>query len=113
MSDVLVLPDGSELGLDRHGHLADPARWSPEVARAFAMRDGVPLVDQHWAVLELLREYHAEFGIEPPMRALLQRLRVRLDDPGLGSRDLYQWFPEGPVRQGSRWAGLPIPLSCI
>ena len=113
MNATLSLPDGSSLALDRHGHLVDPSLWRPGVAEAFAALDGVSLADAHWVVLEVLREFHAEFGIEPPMRALLQRLRERLECPDLASRDLYRWFPEGPIRQGSRYAGLPLPLSCI
>lgn len=113
MSDVLTLADGTMLELDRHGHLADPARWTPEVARAFADLEGLALTPGHWAVLAELRDYHEAFGIEPPMRALLERLRKRLDQPDLGSRELYRWFPDGPVRQGSRLGGLPLPLSCI
>jgi len=113
MSDQLTLDDGTGLELDRHGHLADATQWSAAVARAFARIDGIELAPAHWAVIDELRDYHETFGIEPPMRALLARLRERLDQPALGSRELYRWFPEGPVRQGSRYAGLPLPLSCI
>lgn len=113
VSEALQLADGSRIALDEHGHLCDRACWSPAVAEALAERDGVALTPAHWAVLMVLRDWFEEFRVEPPMRALLQRLRERTGDASHGSRDLYRLFPQGPVRQGSRYAGLPIPLSCI
>lgn len=113
MSDVLQLADGSTVALDEHGFLAKREQWTPEVAVAFATRDGTSLSAAHWQVLEVLRDWFDEYQGEPPMRALLQRLKQRSNNPDYGSRDLYRLFPDHPVREGSRYAGLPIPLSCI
>ena len=113
MSARLQLADGRTLVLDEHGFLAHREEWSPEVAEAFATRDGIELGAAHWQVLEVLREWFAEYQLEPPMRALLRRLKERSNNPDYGSRDLYRLFPDHPLREGSRYAGLPIPLSCI
>ena len=113
MSAGLQLADGRTLALDEHGFLAHREQWSPEVAVAFATRDGIELGTAHWQVLEVLREWFAECQLEPPMRALLRRLKERSNNPDYCSRDLYRLFPDHPLREGSRYAGLPIPLSCI
>lgn len=113
MSDTLKLQDGRRLPLDGEGYLADWAAWTPEVAEAFAGRDGLALTADHWAVIELLRDYFQAYEIAPPMRALLKLLRDRLGDAALGSRELYRLFPEGPAKQACRYAGLPRPVSCI
>ncbi|MBT8061819.1 MAG: TusE/DsrC/DsvC family sulfur relay protein, partial [Gammaproteobacteria bacterium] len=76
-------------------------------------RDGIELSDRHWLVIEILRNYFDEFGIETPMRVLVSRLKTCGGADWANSRALYRLFPEGPVRQGSRYGGLPIPLSCI
>jgi tRNA 2-thiouridine synthesizing protein E len=109
----LQLLDGSALLLDERGFLVERERWTPAVAEALAGRDGVVLEADHWVMMNLLRDYFDEFQVEPPMRALLQRLRQQTGDPDWDSRRLYRLFPQGPVREGSRYAGLPIPLSCI
>ena len=70
-------------------------------------------MDAHWVVLDILREYYAEFGIEPPMRALVRMLKNKGIVEHASSLALYRLFPEGPARQGSRYAGLPLPVSCI
>jgi len=113
MTPVLQLQDGTRLALDERGYLLDWRAWRPQVAEALAARDGITLTDAHWQVLEILREYFAEYEIEPPMRALVKLLRARCGDESLGSRSLYRLFPEGPARQASRYAGLPLPVSCI
>jgi len=109
----LSLSDGNCLALDEYGHLENRADWTEAVAGEFASRDGINLGDAHWLVLNILRDYYAEYGIEPPMRALVKEIKLRGGEAFASSLELYRLFPEGPVKQGSRYAGLPIPVSCI
>jgi tRNA 2-thiouridine synthesizing protein E len=95
------------------GYLVDWRDWTPELARALAAGDGLELTARHWQVIEVLREFYAEFEISPPMRSLLRLLRAKTGDPKLDSRALYRLFPQGPARQACRYAGLPRPASCV
>jgi len=113
MSTCLQMTDGRQLALDDYGHLVNQEDWSIEVAEQLAVTDEMELSEQHWMVLQILREYYAEFGIEPPMRALVRIMTSRGGGEFANSLALYRLFPEGPARQGSRYAGLPIPVSCI
>lgn len=112
-SRQLQLDDGRSLAIDDKGYLLDYDAWSPEAASAMAARDGIALDDDHWVVLELLRNYFETYEIEPPMRALVQRAKARLGEEKGSSRYLYRLFPDGPGTQGVRYAGLPRPLSCV
>ena len=109
----LQCPDGVTLPIDEKGYLLDPEAWSPVVARTMAGNDGIELGEDHWAVLDIFREYFAEYEIEPPMRALVKRARERLGEAKGNSRSLYRLFPDGPGTQACRYAGLPRPLSCV
>ena len=113
MSDALHLDDGRRLALDAKVYLTDWTEWEPAVAEAFAASDGIDLAADHWAVIEVLRQYYDEYEIAPPMRALVRILKQRLQQADLGSRELYRLFPEGPAKQACRYAGLPRPVSCI
>lgn len=113
MSGTIRLPDDKELPVDGRGYLLDWTVWSHTVAETMAADDGVELGPDHWRVLELMRDWYGEHGIEPPMRALILRLRRVTGNDALGSRDLYRLFPDGPVRQACRYAGLPRPVSCV
>jgi tRNA 2-thiouridine synthesizing protein E len=113
MSKFLEMKDGHRIALDEHGHLENPQEWNESVAGAMADMDGQTLSEAHWVVIGILRDYYQDFEIEPPMRALVKEMKVRGSGNHAGSLELYRLFPEGPVKQGSRYAGLPIPLSCI
>ena len=110
---VLEIPGGQRVELDERGYLLDPSQWSPAVAECMARIDGLELEDDHWAVLEIFREYFARFDIEPPMRALVRLARERLGAEKGNSRYLYRLFPAGPATQACRYAGLPRPVSCV
>lgn len=99
--------------MDEKGYLLDWQAWSPEVAKAMAARDKLTLTDDHWVVLDIFRQYYGEFEIEPPMRALVGRVREVLGENKGNSRYLYRLFPDGPGTQACRYAGLPRPVSCV
>jgi tRNA 2-thiouridine synthesizing protein E len=109
----LQLPGGEVLPIDDKGYLLDWTAWTPEAARTMAAADGIELGPDHWAVLEIFRAYFGEFEIEPPMRALVARVRQRLGPDKGSSRYLYRLFPDGPATQACRYAGLPRPVSCV
>jgi tRNA 2-thiouridine synthesizing protein E len=110
---VLQLPDGSRLALDEKGYLLDWRTWTPDVARTMAAADGLALGEDHWAVLQIFREYFEHYEIEPPMRALVRLCGERLGEGKADSRFLYRLFPDGPGTQACRYAGLPRPASCV
>ena len=113
MTASLQLPDGQSLELDDKGYLLDWLGWKPEVATLMAKADGLVLGEDHWLVLQILRDYYLEYEIAPPMRALIGIMKDRTGDGGIGSRALYRLFTEGPAKQACRYAGLPKPVSCI
>jgi TusE/DsrC/DsvC family sulfur relay protein len=102
-----------ELERDGDGHLRDFAAWTPAWAEEQARADGLELTADHWQVIQVLRGYYEDFEIAPPIRALIEILRERLQDARFSSRELYRLFPEGPSKQACRYAGLPRPVSCI
>ncbi len=104
---------GRRIALDERGYLRDPADWDRELAAHLAAADGIELGPAHWQVLDFLRDYHAEYGLSPPMRLLVRELAARIGGERGSSRALYRLFPEGPAKQACRYAGLPRPLSCI
>jgi TusE/DsrC/DsvC family sulfur relay protein len=110
---TLQLPGGERVAVDEKGYLLDWLSWSPAVASTMAAADGVELTEDHWQVLQLFREYFEQYEVEPPMRALVRRVRERLGETKGNSRYLYRLFPDGPGTQACRYAGLPRPVSCI
>lgn len=56
----------TKIHFDRNGFLAEPERWSKELAATIALRDGLDvLTPDHWEVIWALREYYREHGTWP------------------------------------------------
>ncbi len=104
---------GRDHALDQHGHLQNAGEWSKELGLALALADGISLNEEHWWVIEFVRQHHQTYGTPPLMRVLIKALREYRDQQDLGSRELYRLFPDNPVRQACKYGGLPPPDWCI
>ena len=82
--------------------------WSEEQAHKIASAEGVELSPDHLRVIRLLREYYLEHGTVQSGRELGEMLNEDFADQG-GRKFLHKLFPEGPVTQGMRLAGLSVP----
>lgn len=93
--------------LDPQGHLADIDDWSEDVAKALAAEEGIVLTKAHMDVIRYLRKSYLDRE-EPAMNArkALTLMEKEFARQG-GGKYLYRLFPGGPVRQGSKIAGLP------
>lgn len=87
--------------------------WTPEVAQQIASDEGIQLTQDHWDLLELLRDYYAEFDSSPAMRALVKFCALKLGKDKGRSIYLMSLFPGSPAKIGSKIAGLPKPENCL
>ena len=99
--------DGKELETDEEGYLANINDWVPGVAGVMAAQDELELTDEHWDIINFLREYYEEYQIAPAVRVLTKAVGKKL------GKYLYGLFPYGPGKQACRYAGLPKPTGCV
>lgn len=95
------------------GNLVDADDWSEHLAEFLALNEGIQLTPEHWEVIHYLRKFYFRYGITPMVRLLMKHMREELGSNRSSHDYLYQLFPGGPSRQGSRIAGLPEPQGCI
>ncbi len=107
-ADLFV--NGQPIALDEDGFLRDPQQWFREVGEALAARDGARLGEQHWWLIDFVRDHQRHYGTPPLMRVLVAEYRKIGGD---GSRGLYRLFPDGPVRMACKYGGLAKPDWCI
>ncbi|MFP4129582.1 MAG: TusE/DsrC/DsvC family sulfur relay protein [Halorhodospira sp.] len=105
--------NGTTLPTDEEGYLENLSDWSTEVAEVMAAQDGQELTEQHWEVINFLREYYDEYQIAPAVRVLTKQIGKRLGPEKGNSKYLYELFPYGPAKQACRYAGLPKPTGCV
>ncbi len=107
MADIL----GAEV--DEEGFLVNLSDWTKEIAEKMANDDDIELSDEHWDVINFLREYYEEYQIAPAVRVLTKAIAKKMGKDKGNSKYLYTLFPYGPGKQGCRFAGLPKPTGCI
>ncbi len=93
---------------DPMGNMFELAPWSPLIAQRQAKAEGLFLTDEHWEIIIYLRERYRKQGEAHSAREVLKELEKKFGE-GHGRRALYELFPGGPVSQGCRMAGVPLP----
>lgn len=96
---------GQSVDLTEEGYLTDASQWSKEVAMELAKTDGFELGDDHFKVLDFLRDAHAK-GETLTIRKVGKSGIVDI-------KGLYKLFPGGPLKFSSKFAGIPKPTSCV
>lgn len=86
----------------------ETGNWSQDVAQALANKENIELSEDHWDVINFLRNRYIEQGDPESARDVAEELERHFSDRG-GNKTLRKLFPKGPVAQGSRIAGLPVP----
>ena len=105
--------NGKSLETDEEGYLSNLSEWTPEVGTKMASSDGCELTENHWEVINFLREYYEEYQIAPAVRVLTKAIGKKLGADKGNSKYLYELFPYGPAKQACKYAGLPKPTGCV
>jgi TusE/DsrC/DsvC family sulfur relay protein len=105
--------NGKSYETDEEGYLVNLADWNKEVAEYIAKTENVNMSDQHWEVVDFLREYYDEYQIAPAVRVLTKAIGKKLGPDKGNSQYLYDLFPYGPAKQACKIAGLPKPTGCV
>jgi TusE/DsrC/DsvC family sulfur relay protein len=98
---------GKQLEIDEDGFIQDPGAWDEAVAKSLAVTEDVnEMTDNHWKVVNYLREYYLEFNMAPMIRKLCKQT-------GFSLKEIYELFPSGPAKGACKVAGLPKPTGCV
>nr|VFJ91840.1 MAG: tRNA 2-thiouridine synthesizing protein E [Candidatus Kentron sp. H]VFJ92873.1 MAG: tRNA 2-thiouridine synthesizing protein E [Candidatus Kentron sp. H]VFJ99690.1 MAG: tRNA 2-thiouridine synthesizing protein E [Candidatus Kentron sp. H] len=98
---------------DEEGYLANLNEWTKEIGEAMAIADDTKLGENHWEVINFLREYYDEYQIAPAVRVLTKAIGKKFGKDKGNSKYLYELFPYGPAKQACKYAGLPKPTGCV
>jgi len=100
--------EGRTIEIDEHGNLVNPQDWDRDVAQELAAKEDIELTQEHWDVLEYLREEYLNNNGNQPMERQINKDMGKRWGKKIGSKDLYKLFPRAPSKQGNRIAGLPF-----
>lgn len=105
--------NGQSIAVDEEGYLENLNDWNEDIATAMAKEEDVELTDEHWDIINFLREYYEEYQIAPAVRVLTKAVGKKLGKEKGNSKYLYSLFPYGPGKQACKYAGLPKPTGCV
>ena len=105
--------NGTNYETDEEGYLINLADWNKDIAEEIAKSENVEMSDNHWEVVNFLREYYDEYQIAPAVRVLTKAIGKQLGEEKGNSKYLYELFPYGPAKQACKIAGLPKPTGCV
>ncbi len=106
MAVMTTMLGGKENDVDAEGFIQQPERWDEAVARDIARGIGIgEMTDDHWSVVNYIREYYLKFEIAPLIRRLCKVTQKDIDT-------IYDLFPDGPADGACKIAGLPTPTGC-
>ena len=105
MSDEKTLqPDST---FDEDGFLRTLSNWSRSMAQSLAEKNDIgPLSEEHWRVIEFVKDYYEAHGTGPPVVKIGK-------NTGMNTDEICGLFPCGVVRGAYRLAGLPRPPGCF
>ena len=100
VNDKIVLTDSE-------GYIVNMEDWSEAFVIAQAMREGLELTEEHWEVVQFLRDYYEKHGVQCEVRKMVKHFKVIWGEERGTSTYLHKIFPRGgPQKQGNRLAGL-------
>lgn len=110
---TVELSNGRRVVLDKDGYLTRLDDWDTGVAEALAGHEGITLTPEHWVVINLVRQFHQEFGLSPATRPLVKYVGRHLGEDKGKSLYLMTLFGGKPALTISRIGGLPRPANCF
>jgi tRNA 2-thiouridine synthesizing protein E len=98
---------GMEIEIDEEGFIQEPEKWNQAIAEDLAkFENAYPLSEDHWKVINYLRNFYLKSKIAPPVRMLCKQT-------GFNLKHINQLFPNGPAKGACKVAGLPKPTGCM
>ena len=104
----IIEVNGRSIELSEEGFMLNPKEWDKEVAKLLAQEEeGIEdMSEEHWSVVNYIREYFLEKNLAPMVRKVCQ-------STGFPLKRIFELFPSGPAKGACKVAGLPKPDGCV
>ena len=66
--------EGKQIEVDDDGYVINLDDWSEGLAQFLADQDDIKLTDEHWEIINFLREYYQKYQIAPMIKILVKEI---------------------------------------
>ena len=94
---------------DSDGFLLDPEDWTKEFAIKAAGSLDINLTDDHWLVVNMIREQYESSMRVPELRHILKSMKILMGEKKATRKFVYCLVPYGYGQQGCLIAGMRQP----
>ena len=101
------------IDVDEEGFLLNTDDWTPEMGMHIAQDIGIDMSQQHWEVVNYIRDQFESNESGPDRRRCLKYLRKQYGKDRATRRYVYQLFPYGYGQQACKIAGMRKPRKLI
>ncbi len=105
--------NGTTVAADEEGYITNLNEWTKELADVIAVNEKIDMNEEHWEVVNFLRDYYEEYQIAPAVRVLIKSVKKTMGKEKGNNKYMYELFPYGPAKQACKIAGLPKPTGCV
>jgi len=103
--------NGKQVAATDNGFLESHDEWDKDVAQAIAGAEGIALTQDHWDVIDYLRDAFLNHnGEQPNNRAILKAMQDKWPGRKVDNKTLFDLYPGNPSKQAGKIAGLPESL---
>ena len=88
--------NGKSFESDEEGYLVDIGSWNEELANLIAKDEEIDMTEEHWEVVNFLRDYYNEYQIAPAVRVLIKAVKKKMGAEKGSNKYMYELFPYGP-----------------
>ena len=67
--------DGKSYEADEEGYIINLDDWNQDLAAVIAKEESIEMGDDHWEVVNFLRNYYEEYQIAPAVRVLTKAVK--------------------------------------
>ncbi len=113
MTEDHILFNDKTIKTDVNGFLQHLEDWNEELACFIAEKEQINLTDEHWLIINFIRDFYQEFNTSPAIRMLVKSLKITYGEEKGNSRYLQKLFPPQPALIACKIAGLPRPAKCL
>lgn len=105
--------NGETIEVDNEGYLLEPTEWNLSVAGVLAKELAIEMTDDHWFVVNYVRNHYEQTSCVPEARHALKAMRESLGKEKATRKYLYTLFPYGYGQMACKIAGMRKPLKLL
>tara|TARA_Y100000389_G_scaffold50874_2_gene46577 strand:- start:990 stop:1316 length:327 start_codon:yes stop_codon:yes gene_type:complete len=99
----------NNIARDSNGFIKDTNMWSIDFAVEVAKEYSLDLTNQHWQIINLIRDLYEETQKVPELRTILKYFKINNSQLNIDRKYIYNLFPYGYGQQACKIAGMREP----